>query len=314
MALLDGKVAIVTGAGRGIGREHALHLARAGAKIVVNDLGAARDGTGADEGPAHDVVKEIEELGGEAIVNGANVADFAAAGEMIQQAIDHFGQLDILVNNAGILRDRMIVNMTEDEWDAVINVHLKGTFGPLHHAARYWRDRSKAGEAVRGRIINTSSSSGLFGNVGQGNYGAAKAGIAGLTMVTAQELGRYGVTVNCLSPSARTRMTEDLGGGIAQAPTEGFDPAHPSHNSKIIVALCADEAQNITGQVFHVRGGAVNCLTPWWSGELFYSDEGWDPETLLEEIVERFPDGKAPAGMRATGQAVSTPAGAAQNS
>src|SRR5215471_6821969 len=177
MGSLDGKVAIVTGAGRGIGREHALHLARAGAKVVVNDLGAARDGTGADEGPAHDVVKEIQELGGEAAVNGANVADFAAAGEMIQQAIDEFGKLDILVNNAGILRDRMIVNMTEEEWDAVINVHLKGTFAPLHHAAAYWRDRSKAGEAVRGRIVNTSSSSGLFGNIGQGNYGAAKAGI-----------------------------------------------------------------------------------------------------------------------------------------
>jgi NAD(P)-dependent dehydrogenase (short-subunit alcohol dehydrogenase family) len=314
MTLLDGKVAIVTGAGRGIGREHALHLARAGAKVVVNDVGAERAGTGANEGPAHDVVREIEELGGEAIVNGADVADFAAAGEMIHQAVDHFGQLDILINNAGILRDRMIVNMSEEEWDAVINVHLKGTFGPLHHAARYWRDRSKAGEAIRGRIINTSSSSGLFGNIGQGNYGAAKAGIAGLTMVTAQELGRYGVTVNCLSPSARTRMTEDLGGGIAQAPTEGPDPAHPSHNSKIIVALCADEAQNITGQVFHVRGGAVNCLTPWWSGELFYNEDGWDPDILLEELLERFPDGRAPAGMRATGQAVSTPAEAAQNS
>ncbi len=314
MASLDGKVAIVTGAGRGIGREHALHLARAGAKIVVNDLGAARDGEGADAGPAQDVVREIEEFGGEAIVNGSNVADFTAAGEMVQQAIDHFGKLDILVNNAGILRDRMIVNMTEAEWDAVINVHLKGTFGPLHHAAAYWRDRTKAGEAVRGRIINTSSSSGLFGNIGQGNYGAAKAGIAGLTMVTAQELGRYGVTVNCLSPSARTRMTEDLGGGIAQAPTEGPDPAHPSHNSKIVVALCADAAQNITGQVFHVRGGAVNCLTPWWSGELFYNEDGWDPDVLLEEILERFPDGKAPAGMRATSIAVSTPAGAAQES
>jgi NAD(P)-dependent dehydrogenase (short-subunit alcohol dehydrogenase family) len=314
MGSLDAKVAIVTGAGRGIGREHALALAREGAKIVVNDLGAARDGEGGDAGPAQEVVAEIEAQGGEAIVNGANVADFTAAGELIAQAIDHFGRLDILVNNAGILRDRMIVNMTEADWDAVIAVHLKGTFGPLHHAAVHWRERAKAGEAVRGRIINTSSSSGLFGNIGQGNYGAAKAGIAGLTMVTAQELGRYGVTVNCLSPSARTRMTEDLGSGISQAPSEGLDWAHPSHNSKIVVALCADEAQGITGQVFHVRGGAVNCLTPWWSGELLYNEDGWDPDVLLEELLERFPQGKAPAGMQATSVAVSTPAGAPQES
>jgi NAD(P)-dependent dehydrogenase (short-subunit alcohol dehydrogenase family) len=309
MASLDTKVAIVTGAGRGIGREHALHLARAGAKVVVNDLGAQRDGEGADVGPAAEVVAEIEALGGEAIVNGANVADFAACGEMVAEAIDRFGRLDIVVNNAGILRDRMIVNMTEAEWDAVIAVHLKGTFAPLHHAAVHWRNRSKAGEAVRGRVINTSSPSGVFGNIGQANYGAAKAGIAGLTMIAAQELGRYGVTVNCVAPNARTRMTEDLGGlGLAAIPAEGLDWAHPANNSKIVVALCADEAQTITGQVFHVRGGAVNCLTPWGPGEMFYNEEGWEPDDLLEIILERFPDGIAPAGMGAAIAAVSAPA------
>jgi NAD(P)-dependent dehydrogenase (short-subunit alcohol dehydrogenase family) len=314
MGLLDGKVAIVTGAGRGIGREHALHLARAGAKIVVNDLGAARDGEGADAGPAQEVVKEIEELGGEAVVNDANVADFAASGAMVAQAIEHFGQLDILINNAGILRDRMIVNMTEDEWDACIAVHLKGHFAPLHHAAVHWRERVKAGEQnVRGRVINTSSPSGVFGNIGQANYGAAKAGIAGLTMIAAQELGRYGVTVNCIAPNARTRMTEDLGGmGSAPIPTEGLDVGHPANNAKIIVALCADAAQGITGQVFHVRGGAVNCLTPWAPGEMFYNDEGWEPDDLLEIVLERFPEGIAPAGMRAAITAVSVPAGATQ--
>jgi NAD(P)-dependent dehydrogenase (short-subunit alcohol dehydrogenase family) len=299
MPALEGKVAIVTGAGRGIGREHALALAQYGAKIVVNDLGGSMAGEGEDVGPAEQVVNEIKEMGGDAIVNGANVADFNDAGAMIQQAIDHFGQLDILVNNAGILRDRMLFNMTEEDWDAVINVHLKGHFAPTRHAAAYWRERSKAGETFKARVINTSSPSGVFGNLGQANYGAAKAGIAAMTVIAAQELARYGVTVNCLAPNARTRMTEDLLGDAAAAPAEGFDPMHPAHNSKIVVALCADEAQGITGQVFHVRGGAVNCLLPWRAGEMFYREEGWDPDDLLHELVERFPEGKAPIGMLA---------------
>src|SRR2546428_670692 len=222
MPKLDGKVAVVTGAGRGIGREHALALARAGAKIVVNDLGASLAGEGADAGPAHDVVREIEALGGEAVANGENVADFAGAKRLIDGTVAAFGRLDILVNNAGILRDRMLVNMEEHEWDAVIDVHLKGHFAPTRHAAAHWRERSKAGEEVRGRVINTSSPSGVFGNVGQANYGAAKAGIAGFTLIAAQELGRYGVTVNCLAPNARTRMTEQAfmqqAGGRATRP------------------------------------------------------------------------------------------------
>jgi NAD(P)-dependent dehydrogenase (short-subunit alcohol dehydrogenase family) len=294
---LSGKVAIVTGAGRGIGREHALALARAGAKLVVNDLGASLAGEGASEGPAHEVVREIEALGVEAIANGENVADFAGAGRMVQAAIDRFGRLDILVNNAGILRDRMLVNMEEHEWDAVIEVHLKGHFAPTHHAAAHWRERSKAGEGVRARVINTSSPSGVFGNVGQANYGAAKAGIVGLTLIAAQELRRYGVTVNALAPNARTRMTEAAFGEIPP-PDDGFDPADPGNNSPIVVALCADDAQDITGQVFFVYGGAVNMLRGWEAGELFSAGEArWDPDALLEHLRERLPDGAAPAGM-----------------
>src|SRR5438094_3467166 len=292
---LSGKVAIVTGAGRGIGRSHALALARAGAKVVVNDLGAGLAGEGSDPGPAEQVVEEIRAGGGEASTNGENVADFAGAGRLVRQAIDEFGRLDILVNNAGILRDRMLVNMTEEEWDSVVAVHLKGHFAPTQHAAAHWRERSKAGEEVRARVVNTSSPSGVFGNVGQANYGAAKAGIVGFTLIAAQELGRYGVTVNALAPNARTRMTEAAFGEMPE--TKGFDPIAPENNSPIVVALCADEAQDITGQVFFVYGGAVNMLRGWEAGELFASEDGWDPDALLGELLQRLPEGAAPAGM-----------------
>ena len=292
---LSGKVAIVTGAGRGIGRSHALALAGAGAKVVVNDLGAGLAGEGSDSGPAEQVVEEIRAAGGEASTNGENVADFAGAGRLVQQAIEKFRRLDILVNNAGILRDRMLVNMSEDEWDSVIAVHLKGHFAPTQHAAAYWREQSKAGEVVRGRVVNTSSPSGVFGNVGQANYGAAKAAIAGFTIIAAQELQRYGVTVNCLAPNARTRMTEET--FQMSAPEEGFDPLDPSNISTVVVALCADEAQAITGQVFHIWGGAVNALQGWTSGELFQRDDGWDADALLSAMLDRFPDGASPEGM-----------------
>ena len=265
--MLEGKVAIVTGAGRGIGREHALALAQAGAKVVVNDLGGSLAGDGSDRGPAEQVVEEIRTFGGEAVANGEDVADFAAAARMVRQAVEEFGRLDILVNNAGILRDRMLVNMTEEEWDAVIAVHLKGHFAPTRHAAAYWRERSKAGETLRARVINTSSPSGVFGNVGQANYGAAKGAIASFTLIAAQELARYGVTVNCLAPSARTRMTEETFGELPP-PADGFDPFDPANISPIVVALCAEEAQEITGQVLFVYGGAVNVLRPWDAGEL----------------------------------------------
>ena len=301
MPKLEGKVAIVTGAGRGIGRAHALALAAAGATVVVNDLGAALSGEGTDLSPAAQVVEEIRAAGGRAAANGENVADFAGAGRMVQQAIDEFGRLDILVNNAGILRDRMLVNMTEEEWDAVINVHLKGHFSPTRHAAAHWRERAKAGDEVRARVVNTASPSGVFGNIGQANYGAAKAGIAAFTLIAAQELGRYGVTVNCLAPNARTRMTEetfDMG-----EPGEGFDPLDPANMSPVVVALCADEAQDITGQVFHVWGGAVNALRGWTAGEMFEREDGWDADELLAALRDRFPAGVSPPGMIAGMQA-----------
>jgi NAD(P)-dependent dehydrogenase (short-subunit alcohol dehydrogenase family) len=296
MGLLDGKVAIITGAGRGIGREHALALAKEGAKIVVNDLGGSTAGEGADQTPAQSVADEIKAAGGEATANYSNVADFEQAGQMVRQAIDDFGRLDILINNAGILRDRMLVSMTEPEWDAVIAVHLKGHFAPTQHAASYWREQSKAGNPINGRVINTSSPSGVFGNVGQSNYGAAKAGIAAFTIITAQELGRYGVTVNCLAPNARTRMTENIFGGM-DAPAEGYDPLDPANISPVVVALCADEAQGITGQCFFIYGGAVNVLKPWDSGTLIQKDDYWDSKELLGKLQETFPNGIAPTGM-----------------
>jgi NAD(P)-dependent dehydrogenase (short-subunit alcohol dehydrogenase family) len=298
---LTGKVALVTGAGRGIGRAHALALARAGVRVVVNDVGGSLAGGGADATPAQAVVNEIVASGGDAVASYDDVSSFAAAEQMIRGAVERYGRLDILVNNAGILRDRMLVNMSEEEWDAVVAVHLKGHFNALHHAAAYWRERSKSGEEVRARVINTSSPSGVFGNVGQANYGAAKAGIAGLTIIAAQELGRYGVTVNCLAPNARTRMTEETFGELPRV-EDGFDPLDAANNSPIVVALCADEAQDVTGQVFFVYGGAVNVLRPWSAGELLASEDGWDPDDLLRQLLERFPDGLAPVGMLASMQ------------
>jgi NAD(P)-dependent dehydrogenase (short-subunit alcohol dehydrogenase family) len=308
MPSLEGKVAIVTGAGRGIGREHALALAQAGAQVVVNDLGGSLAGEGTDATPAQSVVNEIVAGGGEAVASYDDVSDFGAAEDMIQRAIDRYGRLDILVNNAGILRDRMLVNMTEDEWDAVIAVHLKGHFGPTRHAAAYWRERAKAGETLRARVINTSSPSGVFGNVGQANYGAAKAAIAGFTLIAAQELQRYGVTVNCIAPNARTRMTEETFGDLPP-PEDGFDPLDPANMAPLVVALAADDAQNITGQCFFVWGGSINVLRPWEAGELFAADNRWDADELLAQLRERFPDGAAPAGMvaqmaRAGGQSM----------
>ena len=296
MPRLDGKVAIVTGAGRGIGREHALALAEAGAKVIVNDLGATLAGEGADATPAQQVVEEIEGNGWLAVANGDDVADFAGAERMIRQALDTYGRLDILVNNAGITRDRMLVNMSEEEWDSVLTVHLKGHFAPTRHAAAYWREQSKAGEELRGRVINTSSPSGVFGNVGQTNYGAAKAGIAGFTIIAAQELARYGVTVNCLAPNARTRMTEASFGEIPK-PEDGFDAMDPANIAPIVVALCSDEAQDITGQCFFIYGGAVNVLRPWDAGEVLARDDKWDADDFLAQLRERFPGGAAPEGM-----------------
>jgi NAD(P)-dependent dehydrogenase (short-subunit alcohol dehydrogenase family) len=296
MPSLEGKVAIVTGAGRGIGREHALALARAGAKVVVNDVGASLEGEGTDATPAQGVVNEIVAAGGQAVASYDNVSNFASAEHMVKRAVERYGTLDILVNNAGILRDRMLVNMTEEEWDAVVAVHLKGHFAPMRHAAAYWRERSKAGDDVRARVINTSSPSGVFGNIGQANYGAAKAGIAGLTLIAAQELGRYGVTVNAIAPNARTRMTEEAFGELPP-PEAGFDPLDPANMSPIVVALCADETQAITGQCFFVWGGVVNVLRSWDVSEPLVAEGRWDADDLVAQLIERYPDGIGPPGM-----------------
>jgi NAD(P)-dependent dehydrogenase (short-subunit alcohol dehydrogenase family) len=296
MLSLDGKVAIVTGAGRGIGRAHALALADAGAKVLVNDLGTSASGEGSDPAPAQSVADEIVAHGGQAGSNSDDVSDFQHAENMIKQAIGDFGRLDILVNNAGILRDRMLVNMAEQEWDPVISVHLKGHFAPTRHAASYWREMSKRGERVNARVINTSSPSGIFGNVGQSNYGAAKAGIAAFTMIAAQELGPYGVTVNCLAPNARTRMTEQSFGSMPQSGS-GLDAQDPANVSPLVVALASDEAQDITGQCFFVYGGVVSVLKPWDVGEILKNDHRWEADELVAKLREIFPNGIRPQGM-----------------
>jgi NAD(P)-dependent dehydrogenase (short-subunit alcohol dehydrogenase family) len=273
-------VAIVTGAGRGIGRGHALELARQGAHVVVNDLGGSVSGSGSDAGPAQAVVDEIEAAGGVGVANTDDVADWDGARRLVEQAVEVFGRLDVLVNNAGILRDRMLFNMTEDEWDAVIRVHLKGTFAPLRHAAAYWRERDKAGDTHDARVVNTSSTSGLFANPGQSNYGAAKSGIATLSIIAAKELGRHGVTVNAIAPGARTRMTENLGGGRA-APAEGeWDPRAPENVAPLVAWLASPESAGITGQVFLVGGGRLAVAEGWRRGPGVDRGARWDPAEL----------------------------------
>ena len=273
----EGRVVIVTGSGRGIGRGHALEFARQGAKVVVNDLGAEPDGTGSSTGPAGEVVDAIRAMGGEAIANGDDVSDFEAAGRLIQSAVDNFGGLDVVVNNAGILRDRMLVSMSEAEWDAVIKVHLKGTFAPMHHAANYWRNRIKAGETNDARIINTSSAAGLFGNVGQSNYSAAKAGIAAMSRVASAELGNYGVTVNAIAPIARTRMTEGLFPDAMKSPTEGFDAMAADNVAPLVVWLGSPDSRDVTGQVFEVDGGKISVATGWQHGPAIDRGDRWEP-------------------------------------
>ncbi len=262
--LCEGRVCIVTGAGRGIGREHSLMLAAEGAKVIVNDLGGSRDGTGTDRGPAQEVVDEIIAAGGEAVVNTDDISDWAGAERIVQQAIDTYGRLDVLINNAGILRDRMLTNMSEAEWDAVIKVHLKGTAGPAHFAAAHWRDRSKAGETVDARIINTTSPSGIYGNIGQTNYGAAKGGTASFTIIAADELARYGVTVNAIAPAALTRLTADL--GIGDAPDEVKEAMSAKWIAPIVVWLASEESRGVTGRVFDVRGDLLAVSEGWHQG------------------------------------------------
>lgn len=271
-----GRIAIVTGAGRGLGREYALELARNGARVVVNDRGTAVDGTGSSADPAAQVAGLIREAGGEGVANYDDVADFEGARRLVGQAIDAFGGLDVLVNNAGYLRDRTLVNASEEEWDAVIRVHLKGHFAPLRHAGAYWRAEAKDGRGRQARVVNTSSGAGLRGSVGQAAYSAAKAGIAALTLVAAQELARYGVTVNALAPAARTRMTEATFADAMAPPEKGFDPMHPSNVSPIVAWLASVDSGDVTGRIFEVEGGAIGVAEGWRRGPVTDAGRRWD--------------------------------------
>ena len=289
MGALDGRIAIITGAGRGLGREHALLFASEGAKVVVNDLGGDIDGTGDDRAPAQQVVDEIEKMGGEAVANVDNVADWEGAQRLINTAVERFGDLHVLVNNAGILRDRVLVNMTEQEWDAVIHVHLKGHFCPTRFAANYWREQSKAGKEVKGAIVNTSSTSGLLGNPGQANYGAAKAGIASFSNIIAQELGRYGVRSNTIAPAARTRLTEQTPGfeDMIKAPEDPgkFDAWDPANVSPLVAYLATEDCP-FTGTTFFVQGSVVRLFQPWEMTDTIDRGDRWTVAELEKEMVK----------------------------
>ena len=292
MGICDGRVVVITGAGRGLGRSHALAFARAGAKVVVNDLGGAPDGTGASVGPADEVVAEIRAMGGEAIANSDDVADFDAAAALIKSAVDAFGRLDVVVNNAGILRDRMFVNIVPDEWDATIRVHLRGHFCVGRHAAAYWRDRAKAGETVDARLINTSSGAGLMGSVGQTAYAAAKAGIAAMTVVQAVELARYGVTANALAPSARTRLTEGVFVDMMKEVEGGFDAMDPDNISPLVVWLGSAESREVTGRLFEIEGGVLSVCDGWQHGPRIEKDRRWEPSEVgpaVRELITKAP-------------------------
>ncbi|PBC54190.1 SDR family oxidoreductase [Rhodococcus sp. ACPA1] len=295
--VVDGRVVIVTGAGRGIGRAHALAFAAEGAKVVVNDIGAGIDGSATGESPAEQVVAEIVAAGGEAVVNGDDVADWAGAENLINTAIDAYGRLDVLVNNAGFLRDRMLVGMSEQEWDAVVRVHLKGHFATLRHAAAYWRAEAKAGNPVDARIVNTSSGAGLQGSIGQGNYAAAKAGIAEMTIQAAAELKNYGVTVNAIAPAARTRMTVGAGGAMAEAmaaPEEGFDAMAPENISPLVVWLGSTESKDVTGRVFEVEGGKITVAEGWRHGPTQDKGARWEPKEIGPVVADLLAKAETP--------------------
>jgi NAD(P)-dependent dehydrogenase (short-subunit alcohol dehydrogenase family) len=283
----EGRIVAITGAGGGVGRSHALAFAQTGAKVVVNDLGGARDGSGGDAGPAETVAAEIRAAGGEAVANTDNIATQAGADNLIRQAIETYGDVHVVVNNAGILRDKMLVNMSESDWDAVVAVHLKGTFGPMQAAAKHWREQTKAGREVQASVINTSSASGIFGNVGQANYGAAKAGIASLTIIAAMELGRYGVRVNAISPTALTRMTEGLE-GLTQLMNErgGPEALSPDNISPVVTYLGSPISAPITGRVFGAWGGRVTVMEGWTNGPYAETEGRWDPEALADVIPD----------------------------
>ncbi len=298
VGIADGRVVVITGAARGLGRAHALEFAAEGARVLVNDLGVERDGSGGASEPAQEVVAEIRSGGGEAEANAADVADWDQAGAMIDQAVQRWGRVDTLVCNAGFLRDRMLANMSEQEWDAIMRVHLKGHFAPARWAVAHWRDRSKAGEDVRGRLVNTSSGAGLMGSIGQGNYAAAKAGVAALTIQQAAEWGRYGVMVNAIAPDARTRMTT----GIMydeQAP-DGWDDKDPANASPLVVWL-GSEACDVTGRVFEIAGGALNVCDGWQHGHVVDIARKYTAAEIAEAVHTSIAASPAPAPVYGTG-------------
>ncbi|MEU6314457.1 SDR family oxidoreductase [Streptomyces sp. NPDC047014] len=293
--LCAGRVVIVTGAGRGLGRAHALAFAAEGAKVVVNDLGVGLDGRPGPDGPAEHVVREIAALGGEAVAHGGDVATARGAASLVEAAVDTFGRLDTLVNNAGFLRDRMLVNLDEDDWDAVVRVHLKGHFLPLREAAAWWRAESKAGRRAAARVVNTSSGAGLLGSVGQGNYSAAKAGILGLTLVAAAETAPYGVQVNAIAPAARTRMTEETFARTMAAPGEGaFDAMAPENVSPLVVWLGADASAGVTGRVFETEGGRITVMEGWSPGPTAERDSRWTPAEAGEAAAKLLAAARPP--------------------
>jgi NAD(P)-dependent dehydrogenase (short-subunit alcohol dehydrogenase family) len=290
--ICEGRVVIVTGAGRGIGRAHALEFARQGARVVVNDLGVEADGAGISAGPAGEVVEAIRAAGGEAIADGADVADWEATGKLVERAVAAFGRLDVVVNNAGFVRDRMFAGTSEQEWDAVVRVHLKGHFCLSRHACEYWRGQSKAGQGVDARIINTSSGAGLQGSVGQSNYSAAKGGIASLTLVQAAELGRYGITANAIAPAARTRMTEGVFSDMAAPEAGAFDENAPENISPLVVWLGSPESREVTGRVFEVKGGSIGVSDGWRDGPTVDKGARWEPDEVgaaVAELLEKAP-------------------------
>ncbi len=294
--LLEGKVVVITGAGRGIGREEALLMAKHGAKVVVNDLGAHFDGSGTDASPAQQVVNDIKAAGGEAVANGESVVDFAAAKRIVQCAIDTYGKLNVVVNNAGILRDRMIFNMGEDDWDSVIAVHLKGTFNMTRHACEYWREEHKKGNVLNGRIINTSSDAGLLGNVGQNNYGAAKAAVALMAITTDREMAKYGVTCNAIAPLARTRLTTDATpstAGIMAKPQDEkkFDAFDPRNVAPLVTWLASDDAKDVHGEVFRVGGGTVWLIQGYRSAGKVQKGGTWEAADLGEKLKKELATG-----------------------